>query len=307
MPPSPPWKWPVSGQNSQHQPNLVVMQRQVLPRPFLKWAGGKTQLVEALRQRIPRPLATYHEPFLGSGALFFHLYREGFLRQAVLSDINAELMDTYRAIRDHVEAVVALLAHYPYDRDFYYRIREQDPRSLSLPERAARMIYLNKTGYNGLYRVNRQGKFNVPFGRHKKPCYCDPENLRAVSQALQQVELYCASFETVLERAQPGDFVYFDPPYVPVSRTAHFTSYHSAGFGHQEQERLRDIVLTLTQRGVRVMLSNSDTPFVRNLYAEPVFHVDTLRAKRAINCRSTGRGDVPELLITNYPNFPPVS
>jgi DNA adenine methylase len=272
-----------------------------LPRPFLKWAGGKSQLADALLQSSPPRFATYHEPFLGSGALFFRLYREGRLRQAVLSDVNPELIDTYQAIRDHVEEVIHWLTQFPHDREFYYQLREKDPNLLSLPERAARMIYLNKTSYNGLYRVNRQGKFNVPFGRHSKPNYLDADNLRAVSRALRDVELHCARFETVLQRACPGDFVYFDPPYVPVSRTACFTSYHSEGFGLQEQEKLRDVCLALDRRRVAVMVSNSDTPTVRNLYASPPFHLTTLWARRAINCNGAKRGKIPELVITNYP------
>ncbi len=270
------------------------------PRPFLKWAGGKTRLADELLARAPSAFKVYHEPFVGGGALFFRLYREGRLQRAVLSDLNAELIDTYRAIRDCVEEVMAILATYPHAEAFYYAIREQDPWQLSLPERAARMIYLNKTGYNGLYRVNRQGKFNVPFGRYKSPTYLDRENLLAVSQALREVQLLCAAFETVLERAEPGDWVYFDPPYVPLSRTANFTAYQAGGFGLDDHRRLRDICLELSRRGVYVMLSNSDTGIVRELYDYPLFAITEVRASRAINRNSTGRGKVTELLITNY-------
>lgn len=273
-----------------------------VPRPFLKWAGGKTQLADALLKRMPARFYTYHEPFVGSGAIFFRLYREGWLRHgAVLSDINVELIDTYRAIRDCVTEVVRILAEFPHTREFYYNIREQEPWALSLPERAARMIYLNKTGYNGLYRVNRQGKFNVPFGRYKSPKYLDKENLLAVSRALQNVEILCAPFDTVVERAEPGDWVYFDPPYVPVSQTANFTSYHTNGFGLQDQERLRDICIQLSQNNVYIMLSNSDTPIVRSLYALPFFTIDEVFANRAINCNGAKRGKIIELVITNYP------
>jgi len=158
------------------------MSKLPVPRPFLKWAGGKTQLAEALLERMPLAFNVYHEPFVGSGALFFRLYRVQRIRRAVLSDLNAELIDTYLAIRDDVQEVIKLLADFPHSKEFYYSIREKDPWQLNLPERAARMIYLNKTGYNGLYRVNRQGKFNVPFGRYKSPTYFDPENLLAVAQ-----------------------------------------------------------------------------------------------------------------------------
>ncbi len=163
------------------------------------------------------------------------------------------------------------------------------------------MIYLNKTGYNGLYRVNRQGKFNVPFGRYKSPKYLDEENLMAVSRALQDVEILCAPFETVLERVAPGDWVYFDPPYMPLSETANFTSYQADGFGLSDQERLRDVCVELSKRKVYVMLSNSDTETIRSLYGSPYFTVDEVLASRAINCNGARRGKITELVITNYP------
>ncbi|MEJ5249592.1 MAG: DNA adenine methylase [Caldilinea sp.] len=270
------------------------------PRPFLKWAGGKTQLADALLQRRPAHFQTYHEPFVGSGAIFFRLYREGLIQRAILSDANAELIDAYRAIRDHVSEVMEILSGLPHSKEFYYKIRSQDPWSLSLPERAARMIYLNKTGYNGLYRVNRQGRFNVPFGRYKSPTYLDRENLLAASRALQHVEILCAPFDTVIERAEVGDWVYFDPPYVPVSQTANFTSYYANGFTLQDQERLRDICIALSQKEVYVMVSNSDAAIVRSLYASPYFAVDEVQANRAINSNGAKRGKITELVITNY-------
>lgn len=272
-----------------------------VPRPFLKWAGGKTQLADLLLERMPLMFNVYHEPFVGSGALFFRLYREQKVRHAVLSDLNAELIDTYLAIRDAAMEVIKLLAEFPHNKEFYYAIRAKDPWQMSLPERAARMIYLNKTGYNGLYRVNRQGKFNVPFGRYKSPKYLDKENLLAVSRALQEVEIFCAPFEMVLERAKPGDCVYFDPPYVPVSQTANFTSYQANGFGLSDQERLRDVCVELSQNNVYIMLSNSDTEIVRSLYSLPYFVVDGVLANRAINCNGAKRGKITELVITNYP------
>lgn len=271
-----------------------------VPRPFLKWAGGKSQLADALLERRPPTFNAYHEPFVGSGALFFRLYREKQIQRATLSDINAELISTYLAIRDHVAEVMRILSGFPYNKNFYYEIRRQDPWALSLPERAARMIYLNKTGYNGLYRVNRQGTFNVPFGLYKSPKYFDPENLLAVSKALQHVEILCASFESVLERAQPGDWVYFDPPYVPISQTAGFTAYHANGFGLEDQERLRNVCVELTLRGVYVMVSNSDTAPVRCLYGLPYFRIDEVFASRAISSSATKRGKVREIIVTNF-------
>ncbi len=272
-----------------------------VPRPFLKWAGGKTQLADALLERKPVYFNTYHEPFVGSGAIFFRLYRENRIRRAVLSDINAELIDTFLAIRDCVAEVISVLSEFPYSKEFYYEIRSRDPWQLGLPERAARMIYLNKTGYNGLYRVNRRGQFNVPFGRYKSPKYLDRENLLAVSQALQNVEILCTSFDTVVDRAASGDWVYFDPPYVPASQTANFTAYHAKGFGLQDQERLRDLCITLSRKNVYVMVSNSATTTVRSLYQSAHFVIDEVLANRAINCNGARRGKITELVITNYP------
>lgn len=272
-----------------------------VPRPFLKWAGGKTQLADALLERMPIVFNAYHEPFVGSGALFFRLYREQKIRHAVLSDLNAELIDTYIAVRDSVLEVIGFLSEFPYNREFYYSIREKDPWQMHLPERAARMIYLNKTGYNGLYRVNRQGKFNVPFGRHKSPKYLDKENLLAVSRALQDTEILCVPFETVLGRATPGDWVYFDPPYVPISQTANFTSYHANGFVLSDQEHLRDVCIELSKNRGYITLSNSDTEAIRSLYDSPYFSIDEVLANRAINSNGAKRGKITELVITNYP------
>jgi DNA adenine methylase len=273
----------------------------LLPRPFLKWAGGKTQLADDILQRMPVRFNTYFEPFVGSGAIFFRLYREKKIRHAVLSDINAELIDTYKAIRDCVDEVIEYLSGFPHEKSFYYELRAKDPWSLTLPERAARMIYLNKTGYNGLYRVNRQGKFNVPFGKYKSPNYLDKENLKSVSYALQKVELVCASFEIVLQKSNPGDWVYFDPPYVPLSQTANFTSYYSNGFTLRDQEKLRDICIELTKKNVYVTLSNSDTSITTNLFSYPFFSRDIVYSNRAINCNGSKRGKITELIIANYP------
>jgi len=254
---------------------------------------------------MPVHFYTYHEPFVGSGALFFRLYREHKIKRAILSDINVELIDTYLAVRDHVWDIIQILSEFPHNEKFYYEIREKDPWSMGLAERAARMIYLNKTGYNGLYRVNRQGKFNVPFGRYKAPKYLDKDNLLAVSHALQNVEILCVPFDTVSARAKPGDWVYFDPPYVPISRTSNFTSYYANGFGLREQEKLRDICIELSKKHVYLMLSNSDTPIIRSLYATSFFAIDEVLANRAINCNGAKRGKITELVITNYPaRFP---
>ncbi len=275
------------------------MTAQPQPRPFLKWAGGKTALLEVLLSAAPREFHVYYEPFLGGGALFFALYRQGRIRQAVLGDINRELIDAYRALQTDVEAVIRVLDQYPYSEAFYYTLREVDPWSLPLAERVARMIYLNKTCYNGLYRVNRAGKFNVPFGRYKNPNYKDFANLRAVARALQHARLVCASFEEVVADAQAGDFVYFDPPYHPLSRTARFTEYARGGFGREDQEKLAEVFRELASRGVWVMLSNSDTPFIRELYRD--FTITRVRAPRFINSNPARRGPQTEVLVTSYP------
>jgi len=271
-----------------------------LPRPFLKWAGGKAGLAEELLRRAPAAFGSYFEPFVGSGALFFRLLRQGLPGSAHLSDSNGELVDAYLAVRDHPEALVALLAGYPHNAEFYYALRAKDPAALDLMARAARTIYLNKTGYNGLYRVNRRGQFNVPFGRYRSPRYCDAENLRAVSAALKGIDIRCAPFESVLERAAHGDLVYFDPPYAPLSATACFTAYQPGGFSPADQARLRDVCAELARRGVHVLLSNSDTELVRALYGAPPFRLHRVQAGRAINSNGARRGKVIELIVTGY-------
>ena len=255
-------------------------------------------MLPELLARLPQTFEAYHEPFVGGGALFFALGGAGRLGRVYLSDANAALIDVYLALRDHVAGVIAALQAHHYDRDHYYAVRAQRPDDLSLPERAARIIYLNKTCYNGLYRENRAGQFNVPFGRYKNPTICDEPNLRAVSAALQGVDIARRRFDTVLDYAKEGDFVYFDPPYVPLSPTANFTTYDRAGFGPADQTQLRDVFAELARRGVRALLSNSDTPFVRELYAG--FRVEQLFAARAVNSRANGRGKVAEVVVLNY-------
>ncbi|MEF3273615.1 MAG: DNA adenine methylase [Chloroflexus sp.] len=277
-------------------------------RPFLKWAGGKSQLLSELSQRIPERFGRYHEPFVGGGALFFYLWNHGRLPYgAVLSDLNPELIDCYRAVRDHVTELIELLQQlHPYatDRDFFYEIRAWDrqPNFAQRPlvERAARTIFLNRTCYNGLYRLNNKGQFNAPFGYYKNPQIVDSDNLREVSRALSSVELRVADFATVIERAQPGDFIYFDPPYVPISPTASFTSYTRRGFDETEQRRLATIFQLLAARGCYVMLSNSSTTLAHQLYANAC-EVDVVLASRKINCDGKRRGLVKELIACSYP------
>ena len=269
-----------------------------LPRPFLKWAGGKARLIQQYIPYFPTYFKTYYEPFVGGGSVFFYLH-ERQAAKAFLTDINAELITTYRCVRDDVEKLIDLLKEHQlqHSKDYYYRIRTTIESSEL--KKAARLIYLNKTCFNGLYRENSKGEFNVPMGRYKKPNICDLSNLRLASVALQSAEIEIRSFEKVLNNASNSeDFVYFDPPYYPVSTTSNFTSYSRYAFNENEQYRLRDVFVELAQRGVKVMLSNSDTSFIRNLYKD--FHIHTILAGRAINSNAKKRGKINELLVTSY-------
>lgn len=263
-------------------------------RPFLKWVGGKRQLLPVLRERMPSSYGRYFEPFVGGGALFFNV-RPG--RCAVLGDANPRLVRTYRAIRDNVEAVIGALAEYRYDRDEYASARQIDPDALSDTGCAAWFIYVNKTGFNGLYRVNRAGRFNVPFGKYTNPTICDAENLRACSVALTGVDLRIGDFAETVADACAGDFVYFDPPYVPLSATSSFTSYAAGGFGPDAQRRLRDVAAGLLDSGVHVLLSNSSAGMVRELYGGKPFTVDEVDATRSVNCKAEKRGAIKELVM----------
>ncbi|MGA3122389.1 MAG: DNA adenine methylase [Polyangiaceae bacterium] len=261
-------------------------------RPFLKWAGGKRQILSELLHHVPKHHARYFEPFVGGGALFFQLRPQ----KAVLADVNERLIRTYRGVRDCVDEVIRLLRGYPHDEQFFYALREIDIDARTDAEVAAWFIYLNKTGYNGLYRVNRGNRYNVPFGRYAHPTICDEANLAACSAALAAADLVVADFEVVTAKARRGDFVYFDPPYVPLSATSSFTSYTSKGFALDEQSRLRDVALKLKRRGVRILLSNSSTEGVRTLYRRG-FVTTEVSATRLVNRNPNGRGAIVELII----------
>jgi DNA adenine methylase len=264
-------------------------------RPILKWAGGKTQLLPQILQRLPSAIETYYEPFVGGAAVFFALAAAGRFKRAVLSDMNPELVSLYRCVQRDVEAVIRALSDYRYDEEEYYRVRDSRlPRSAAA--RAARLIFLNKTGYNGLYRVNRAGQFNVPFGRYKNPTICDAENLRAAARALRCAELRVGDFATITRRARDGDAVYFDPPYLPLSKTASFTAYDRHAFELADHERLAATFSDLSGRGVAVLLSNSDTRVTRRLFGP--FRVETVAVARAINSNASKRGRVSEILVS---------
>jgi DNA adenine methylase len=261
-------------------------------RPFLKWAGGKRQLLPSLRRLAPRDASTYFEPFVGGGALFFALQP----KRAVLADVNERLIRTYKGVKNHVEEVIRQLEGFPYEPEFFYGFRQVDIDAGTDADVAAWFIYLNRTGFNGLYRVNRDNRFNVPFGRYVNPTICDKDTLRACSAALARAELLVADFASVVKEAAQGDFVYFDPPYAPLSATSSFTSYTSRGFDHEEQKRLCATVRKLKERRVQVLLSNSSAPSIRELYADG-FDVTEVSATRLVNSKASARGAIVELLI----------
>jgi DNA adenine methylase len=278
----------------------------VAARPFLKWAGGKQRLLKHYKRLLPESARTYHEPFVGSGALFFHLRAGDFAEHYYLYDANEELVNAYLVVRDRLDALIEALDEHQrlHSADHYYQVRAWDQEAgweaRSPVERAARLIYLNKTCYNGLWRVNRRGHFNVPLGRYRRPNILDRPRLRAASDTLQGVDVEESDFREVADRAGAGDFVYFDPPYVPLTRTANFTSYYAGGFGQAEQEALAETYRHLDGRGCRVMLSNSDTDLVRELYAS--YHIIPVEARRAINSQPGKRGPVSEVVVLNYPS-----
>ena len=296
-------------------------------RPILKWAGGKRQLLPALRRYYPAKIDRYFEPFLGSGAVFLDCHNRGLLdgREVHLSDINADVIGCYRMVRDEVDAVIGELddldlGHRTEGNRHFYAVRDgrfnairrdvhalREPATAYTPALAAMLIYLNRTGYNGLFRVNSRGAYNVPAGRYASVRICDAPNLRRLSAALNRpgLTLEVSSFEQALQDGRRGDFVYLDPPYAPVSRTSHFTSYTTGRFGPEEQEALQRVVIGLARRGAGVLLSNSVAPDIRRLYKDDRdaqsagLAATTVAARRAINSLATRRGAVREYVITN--------
>ena len=272
----------------------IRVSRTRTPRPFLKWAGGKMQLLPDLTSRIPVFPGRYIEPFAGGGALFFWLTP----KNALLQDFNVELIHCYTVIRDHVDELIECLRKFRYTEKDYYRIRATDPDKLDDANRAARTVYLNKTGFNGLYRVNSKGKFNVPMGRYVNPRILDEKNLRACSAALATTTLNAVSFESVVESAEAGDFVYLDPPYIPLSRTANFTAYQRGGFNEDNQAELARVFNALTQKGAYAMLSNSDVPWIHENYEG--HRIELVQATRSVNRNADGRGPISEVIVMNY-------
>jgi DNA adenine methylase len=270
------------------------VQQIVSPRPFLKWAGGKGKLIQQYIPYFPKKIKSYYEPFLGGAAVFFYLNPPS----AALTDINAELVNAYRCVRDNVEELILNLEAHQlrHCRDYYYEVRQYP--GVTHIEKAARLIYLNKTCFNGLYRENSKGAFNVPIGKYKNPKICNPALLRSVSAALQNAQINVRSFEDILEHASRcDDFVYFDPPYHPISPTSNFTAYSRYSFTQDDQIRLKYVFAELAERGVNVMLSNSDCKFIRELYRD--FKINSIIAPRLINSDARKRGKITEVLITS--------
>lgn len=269
-------------------------------RPFLKWAGGKRQLLPELLRYVPESYGRYYEPFIGGGALLLTLQPA----QAVVSDRNPELINCYQVVKDSVGDLIEHLQQHRNEKTYFYTIRGWDREAAfadkTRVQRAARIIFLNKTCYNGLFRVNSKGQFNAPFGRYKNPTIADAEGLRNVSRYLNRanVTILQADFATSVADANYGDFVYFDPPYDPVSTTASFTGYSRNGFDRTEQQRLKTVVDELTRRECKVLLSNASTDFIQDLYQD--YHCVCVKATRAINSKATKRGKVDEILVMNY-------
>jgi DNA adenine methylase len=278
---------------------------QTIPKPFVKWAGGKRQLIPILNENLPRTFGTYFEPFLGGGALLFHMLTERNGQKCNISDLNSDLVLSYTTIRDRIDELINSLKIHEknYQKDsksYYYFVRETNPRSEI--EKTSRLIFLNRTCFNGLYRVNSKGKFNVPLGKYTNPNIVNEDNLRSVSNILQSsnVAIKCRDFESVLRDAKKGDLVYFDPPYQPVSDTANFTSYTNKDFTYDDLSRLAELCVKLNSKGCNVLLSNSNSKEVEEMFSSKPWKVSKIQANRSINSNSKKRTGHFELLIKNY-------
>ncbi len=277
---------------------VVLEQLKSETYPIVKWVGGKRQLMFELIKNMPKSYNRYFEPFIGGGALFFELQPE----QAYISDMNEELINLYSIVRDNVYELIDDLSKHEVSKEYFLEIRNIDRTEqyteLSDVERASRFIYLNRTCFNGMYRVNSQGQFNVPFGHYKNPRIIDENNLLNCSELLKKTEIKCADFSEILTKVKKGDWVYFDPPYVPLNETSSFTSYTKDGFDINMQFKLRDVCDELDNKGVKFMLSNSDTKLVNELYVN--YEIKKVFASRQINANADGRGKITEVLVRNY-------
>jgi DNA adenine methylase len=271
-------------------------------KPFLKWAGGKRQLTKKIREFVPTDFNLYFEPFVGGGAVLFDLQPP----TALINDVNEELINCYRIIKETPEPLIAHAKLHPNTKRHFYRLRSRDRKpdfkKMSALERASRILFLNKTCFNGLFRVNSQGHFNVPYSKYANPLIVDEVAIRAASRYLNSstVEMSSGDFADAVSGAGRGDFVYFDPPYDPISDTSSFTGYNLPSFDRKEQQRLKSLCDDLTRRGCKVLLSNSATDFIRTLYRnERRYTIVEVKANRNINSVGSGRGKVKELLIFN--------
>lgn len=278
--------------------------KEINPKPFLKWVGGKGQLLEQFKNLFPKKYNKYYEPFVGGGAVFFYLKPES----GHINDINQVLINTYKIIKTKPHDLIELLRdlenkfHKTKDenkKEFYYDIREKfnDIKKPNL-QKSAYLIFLNKTCFNGMYRENSKGGFNVPFGQYKNPTILNESNILEVSKLLKHIEITNTSFEECLENAEKGDFIYFDPPYYPLNKTSSFTTYSKDNFLEKEQEKLASLFKKLDKKGCYVMLSNSNTEFIKNLYKD--YNIKKISASRMINSISSKRGKILELVIRNY-------
>lgn len=269
--------------------------------PVVKWAGGKRQIIDNIKRCIPNKFTIYFEPFLGGGAVLLSLQP----KMAVVCDINSELMNLYEVIKTNVEELIKDLQQHKNEEQYFYDIRELDRDNekylqLSPIQRASRIVYLNKTCYNGLFRVNKAGEFNAPFGNYKNPNIVNEITLRAVSSYFNQAQItfLCTDFEEALQGVKKGAFIYLDPPYDPVSDTSSFTGYDKGGFNKEEQIRLKETCDQLNRKGAKFLLSNSATDFIKNLYQE--YRIEIIQAKRPINSKADKRGEIDEVLVMNF-------
>ena len=284
-------------------PKLSQRNVNVLAQPFLKWAGGKRQLLPAIKEYLPKKFTQYYEPFVGAGAVLFSLQP----RKSVINDTNSELINCYRVIKENPEELLNLCQQHreKNSKEHYYWLREQDRKNdfkdRNSVERAARIIYLNKTCFNGLFRVNSSGQFNVPYGNYTNPLIADPAVIRSVSAYLNQrdIRIIEGDFEKAVSTARKGAFIYFDPPYHPISNTSSFTGYSVDGFGKDEQIRLKEVCDKLSARGCQVLVSNSSASFIKDLYCDLNYEIVKVKASRAINAVGSKRGRINELLIYN--------
>ncbi len=276
------------------------MKKNKLIAPFLKWVGGKRQLMPIIREHLPSKFNTYYEPFIGGGAVLFEIQP----KKAVINDFNQELINTYKIIKSNPIELIQDLKLHLNESDYFYNIRALDRQegfeNLSSLKKASRILYLNKTCYNGLYRVNNSGEFNSPFGKYKNPNIVNEITIKAVSKFLNEndITIINGDFEKAVEKAKKGDFVYFDPPYDPVSKSSNFTGYVQGGFNMFDQIRLRELCDKLNEKRVRFLLSNASTSFILDQYSK--YNISKVKANRSINSNASKRGEVDEVLIKNY-------